>query len=84
MHCRRSISLREKVGRGGIAGSPPADKASHWTIHQQANQTDLEHTGTATQTRGVEATACAAADWPDLSYSHSTLIRTPQYERDSY
>lgn len=47
---------------------PPADKAVHWTIHQRANQTDLE------QRREPRLQPAAATDWPDLSRCHRSLI----------
>lgn len=78
VHPRLGISLREKMGAYSRRCPPPADRARRWTIHQQPNQTDLEHTGTRASDAGEEryATASAATDWPDLSYSSSALIRT--------
>ena len=42
-----SVPLKEEASGGGWFGvRPPADGAEDWTIYQQANQTDLEHTKT--------------------------------------
>lgn len=61
---------------GGYNIKPPTDRARSCTIHQQVNQTELEHTGTGASDASMKATASAATDWPDLSYSSSALIRT--------
>lgn len=67
-------SLAYPWGWGNI--KPPTDRARSWTIHQRVNQTDLEHIGTCASDTSMKATASAATDWPDLSYSSSALIRT--------
>lgn len=56
MHPRLGISLREKnrVYSAKLLPPPPADRGRRWTIHQQANQTDLEHTGTSGSDAGEE------------------------------
>lgn len=36
----------KNMGVGGCRMKLPADKVRHWTIHQRANQSDLEHKGT--------------------------------------
>lgn len=73
VHPRLGISLREKTGVCSMKS--PADRARRWTIHQQANQTDLEHKGTRASDadKSAKATASAATDWPDLSYSTALL-----------
>lgn len=58
--------------------TPPADTAARWTIHQRANQTDLEQQRELlllrTATKSDQAAASAATDWPDSSCSNGALI----------